>query len=467
MTDACLSNIEAEQALLGALLVRNDVLGIACDGLLPEHFSEAVHARIYEAAATIIRSGKLASPVTLKSHFERDETLHDIGGTVYLARLARAAVSIVNAPSYADIIRDLALKRAGVAILEDAAAAARDLPIDQSASEFLSSVATEISKVSEGAERQASTVTVARAASVALDSAAEAFRLGGRRPGAVSTGLRTLDDLIGGFVPGNLVIIGGRPSMGKSALAVSFAWNCATAGRPALFVSLEMTSEQLASRFLSLHSGVAYSRIEQGRFAEHEFQAMTRARDDMANFPLIIDDRSNATPGDVGALIARTKRKHPSLALVVIDYLGLLSAGDRYRGRKVDELGEMTAELKRCAKRQGVPVVLLCQLSRGPDSRENKRAGLADLRDSGSIEQDADVIAFPYREEYYLSRALDAALPGSSQEIEISDRLRDCRGIMEIGVAKNRQGPTGTARVSCDMATNRITDPEERMQAAA
>ena len=460
-------NIEAEQALLGALLVNNETLAVACNSVEPEHFSEPVHSRIFEATATLIRAGKLASPVTLKAYFERDATLEEIGGTAYLARLARAATTTVNAPEYASLVRSLATQRTARDILADAVDGIIDLPVDQSPEEYLATVSSDLLQIAEKGDPGKTTVNAAQGATAALDAAAEAYRLGGKRPGSVLTGLPSLDELIGGFVPGNLITVGARPSVGKSAFGAHCSWRCALMGTTSLFISLEMTTPQIFARFLSMHSGVAYSRIEQGRFSEDEYHALTLARDELAKLPLFVDDRSWATPADIASLIARTKRKFPDLALVVIDYLGLIKPGERYRGRKVDEVSEITAALKQCAKRHAVPIVLLAQLSRGPEGRENKRATLADLRDSGSIEQDSDIVIFPHREDYYLAHMLKAAVVGSAQEIELTDRLRECRGKMELAVAKNRQGPTGTAHVLADMGTNRITDAEERMLAAA
>jgi replicative DNA helicase len=449
-------NIEAEQALLGALMANNDALAFMGVQLDPRHFSEPLHGRLFEAIRSLIGQGRVANPITLKPHFELDSTLVEVGGMVYLARLMGAATTIVNAPEYARLIVDLAIRREAIDVAATAITDLQALPVDQTGEQYVSDLAREFSELSEEGEARRSSYGAEAVMVQAIDEAASAYQHDGKRPDALPTGLAALDDRIGGFVRGDLIVIGARPSMGKTALGLQLMANVATRSTPALFASLEMKSVKLGHRLLAMKTGIPFSRIEWGRFSEREFDIITEASRGLAQWPFAIEDRSGLSLSQLEAAIARQKVRRPGLALVVVDYLALMSPGDRYRGRKVDELGEISAGLKRIAKTADVVLVALHQLSREVERRDNKRPILADLRDSGSIEQDADAVLFIYREEYYLTREEPKA--DTSEYIDWQTKLRACAGLCEIVIAKNRQGPIGLAKLAYDPPTNRFTD---------
>lgn len=459
-----LINLEAEQALLGALLSRNDVLDVIEVPLQPEHFAERIHARIFEAAVTMIRAGQRADAVTMINHFKADETLAGIGGPAYFARLAASVPALVSAPHYAQAVHDLYLRREGVNRAQEAIQDLFSLPVDERPADFLAGLAHQISDLAAEYSGGGKTSFSAEAAAVAaIDSAASAYENHGKLPGSISTGIAALDDKIGGLARGDMIILGARPSMGKTALGVVLACNAARGGTPSLFMSLEMRAKQLGDRMISMalrpQAQLPYTRFARGRISEAEFAAATKAAGEVGKWPIAIEDRSDITIAGIRSAIARHKVRRPNLGVVVIDYLGLVQPGNRYAGRKVDEIGEISTGLKRIAKQMDVCMVVLHQLSRGLEGRDNKRPTMADLRDSGAIEQDADIVLFPFREAYYLARDLDAHA-GTAKAIEISDRLSQVGEDMELIIAKNRQGSTATVRAWCDISCNVIADRE-------
>lgn len=466
-----LVNIDAEQAFLGALLSNNEVLDNIGVGLLPQHFAEPVHARIFEASATMIRSGRRADAVTLINHFKADATLEQMGGTVYFARLASATVSILNAPSYAAAVHDLYLRRQAVYRAQEAIEELYTLPVDERPADYLAGLAHEISDLAAEDATGKTTYSAGAAILEAIDSAAAAYQNNGRLPGAIQTGIKMLDDKIGGMVRGDMVIVGARPSMGKTALGLQLACNAARAGTPAMFISLEMRAKQIGDRMLSMavrpKRAVSFSRLAWGRVSEPEFQDVVEAAREVETWGLTIEDRSDLNIAGIRTAIAKQKVRKPGLGVVVLDYLGLVAPSNRYAGRKVDEIGEISTGLKRIAKQMDVCMVVLHQLSRALESRDNKRPTMADLRDSGAIEQDADIVVFPFREAYYLARDLDAAEPNSNVAIDLMDRLQKVGDTIEIIIAKNRQGSTATARAWCDIACNCIADGEPGQMTAS
>lgn len=458
-----LRNVDVEQAFLGCLLTWNHVLAATDGQLEPQHFSEGIHARIFEASASLIREGRQASAITLRTYFARDDTLLQIGGMEYLARLAGSATAPQSAAGYARLIRELAMRRAAVRLAERAIDGLYELPVDLPPETFVAGLAAEFSGLAGGGTGEQTRFDAEALTTLAIDATAAAHQ-GGGDPDAIASGLKVLDAKTS-LCRGNLTIVGARPSMGKSALALSLCANVAKRGEPAVLISLEMRAKQLGHRLLSMATAqagrgmIGYSRMGAGRITEPEFgHIVDIAKEQVSRWPLTIEDRSSMTVVMISAVISQIKQKQPRLALVVVDYLGLVTAGDRYRGRKVDEVGEICAGLKEIAKRANVCLVALHQLSRANESRENKRPMLSDLRDAGNVEQDADVVIFPYREAYYLARALEAAEPGSSEALKLTDDLRTVHDAMELIVAKNRHGPIGTVKVRVDMATNLITD---------
>lgn len=450
-------NLEAEQALLGALLSNNAALAY-CEGLQPEDFSEGVHARIFEVATHLISEGRRADWITLKSHFENDATLKEIGGVAYLGRLAASATTIVNAPEYAKIIRDMAIKRRTMEIMSVSAEEISNLSYDVTGAEFAADLSMRLSKVASDGDQTNTRFTLKQALIGAVDQTALAYQNKGKRPDAVETGLKALDEIIGGLVAESLVVVAGRPSMGKTAMAAVLAYNAAKAGFRTDFYSLDMTVSNLAQRIASIEHRVPYERMQWGRISEVEFTLLTEASLKISNLPLSIVTHPGMSLMAVGAEISKSKMRNPDLFLVVIDQLSQINLGSKFMPR-IAEVTAITAGLKALAMRYKVCIVLLHQLSRAADAREGNRPQLSDLRDSGSLEQDANVVIFPFREEYYLTK--NVPKEGTSDYLDWQADMAAAKNKMEIIVAKNSMGRTGSARVKCELAINSITDFED------
>lgn len=426
-------NIEAEQALLGAILSNNDALHAVSSFLKASHFYDPVHARIFAAFVRFAEKGRLATVVTLKTYFDADDGLAEVGGAAYLARLAGAATVTVNAEDYARAIYELwALRTVRQTCIEVKEATDRLTP-DIDARELLARLEDQIYDLRSGAEKSRF-VTLAQAVQDVLERARLRQEITG-----VPTGLRDLDVRLGGFQPSELIILGGRPSMGKTALATTIAFNASAQG-PVLFVSLEMPSEQLGQRILSERSSVPLKTIRRGLATDADLDVMARESIGISQRPLFIEDGSGLTIAQIRSR-ARRVQSRSGLSLIVVDYLQLVGAGDRYRGNKVAEVSEVSAALKGLAKELRVPVIALSQLSRAVEQRDDKRPTLADLRESGAIEQDADVVLFVYRDEYYVQRS-EPSQADQKKYQEWLDRFTAVRGKAEIICAKARNGET-------------------------
>lgn len=474
-------NIEAEQALLGAILVHNEAFDRVAGFLEPHHFFDPLHGRIYEAASTLITSGHLASPVTLKSFFERDEALTEIGGTQYLARLAGAATTIINTEEYGRTIYDLAVRRDLIRIGEDIYNTAFDAPIDHPPSAQILDAEQALYGLAEKGKYEGGFIAFHESLKTAIDMAAAAFERDGGLSG-ISTGLADLDRRLGGLQPSDLLILAARPAMGKSALATNIAFNAARAyraehhadgsvdvkdGAIVGFFSLEMSADQLATRLIAEQSGIPSDRIRRGRIEEDEFHRLVRASQELQSIPLYIDDTGGLTMATLAARARRLKRQR-GLGLLVVDYLQLLSSPGRHSDNRVQEVTQITTGLKALAKELNIPVLALAQLSRQVESRDDKRPQLADLRESGSIEQDADVVMFIYREEYYLERTMPTE--GTPEFLDWQAKMDNVHGLAEIIIGKQRHGPTGTVRMQFQSDITRFSDlapkdhlPEEMM----
>jgi replicative DNA helicase len=455
-------NLEAEQALLGAILVNNEACDRVSAFLDPSHFFEAVHARIYEAASTFIRAGKLASPVTLKTYFERDETLKEIGGPVYLARLAAAATTIINAEEYGRTIYELAQRRKLISIGTDVVNNAFDTPVDATSRDLIELAEQSLYEIAETGKYGQGFQPFGRALTDAVDMAANAYQRDGGLSG-ISCGLRDLDEKMGGLQASDLIVLAGRPAMGKTALATNIAYQVAKHyradhqadgsvrvldGGVVGFFSLEMSSEQLATRIIAEQSGIPSERIRRGKIAEDEFHRIVEVSRELQSLPLYIDATGGLTIGQVAARARRLKRQR-GLGLLVVDYLQLLGGSTRraQEGR-VQEVSEITTGLKALAKELNVPIVALSQLSRQVENRDDKRPQLADLRESGSIEQDADVVLFIYREEYYLTRK--EPRPNTQEHFDWQEQMNRVTGVAEVIIGKQRHGPTGVVELQFD-----------------
>ncbi|MCC7016648.1 MAG: replicative DNA helicase, partial [Rhodospirillales bacterium] len=403
-------NLEAEQALLGAILVNNEALDRVSGFLAPGHFYDPLHARIYETLATLIHAGKTATPITVKSFFETAEPI-DAHTSVpqYLGRLAANATTIINAAEYGRTIYDLATRRALIVIGEDMVNTAYDSAIDQPPKTQIEEAEgrlyglAEQNKYGQGFESFNSALTTA------IHMANAAFQRAGHLSGA-STGLSDLDNKLGGLQRSDLIILAGRPSMGKTALATNIAYNVAKAyksqkgadgidevvdGGIVGFFSLEMSSEQLATRILAEQAEISSEKIRRGMIDEHEFRKLSETAAEMSRIPLYIDQTGGITIAQLSARARKLKRQH-GLDLLVVDYLQLLAGSKKGDGNRVQEITEITTGLKALAKELAVPIIALSQLSRQVENREDKRPQLSDLRESGSIEQAADVVMFVF-----------------------------------------------------------------------
>jgi replicative DNA helicase len=452
-------NLEAEQSLLGAILVNNEACDRVSGFLDASHFYEPLHARIYEATSTLIRSGKLASPVTLKSFFESDATLSEIGGPAYLARLAAAATTIINAEEYGRIVYELAQRRVLINIGTDIVNDSYDATVESSPRDLIERAEQELYQLAETAKYGQGFQPFGTALTDAIDMAAAAYERDGGLSG-ISCGLTDIDQKMGGLQRSDLIIVAGRPSMGKTSLATNIAYQVAKSyraehqtdgttkvldGGVVAFFSLEMSSEQLASRILSERSEIPSEKIRRGKISETEFQRLVEVSQEMSSLPLYIDDTGGITIAQLAARARRLKRQR-GLGLIVVDYLQLLAGSSRRASEgRVQEVTEITTGLKALAKELDVPVLALSQLSRQVEQREDKRPQLSDLRESGSIEQDADVVAFVFREEYYLERRQPRE--NTAEHFEWQEEMDKLTGIAEVIIGKQRHGPTGTIKL--------------------
>jgi replicative DNA helicase len=463
-------NIEAEQSLLGAILVNNDAFYRVSDFLESKHFYEPIHQTIYDTSASLIRMGKIATPVTLKT-FLPAET--DIGGMTvgqYLARLAAEATTIINAQDYGRTIYDLSLRRDLIGIGEDMVNVAYDAPVDFLPRAQIEDAERRLYELAESGRYDGGFQKFSQALTVAVDMAAKAFQRDGKLSG-IATGLRDLDTKMGGLQPSDLIIVAGRPGMGKTSLATNIAYNIARAYRGELqadgttkavnggavgFFSCEMSGEQLATRILAERTGIPSSSIRRGGISELDFEKIRESSIELQSLPFYVDETGGLSISQLTARARRLKRQK-GLDLIVIDYIQLLS-GSAKRGNenRVQEITEITTNLKALAKELNVPVIALSQLSRQVESRDDKRPQLSDLRESGSIEQDADVVLFVFREEYYLANKEPRAGTPEYEKWQIDMSL--VHGKAEVIIGKQRHGPTGTVELSFDAAVTRFGD---------
>ena len=452
------ANIEAEQALLGALLYDNAAYERLSDLLQGRHFFEPFHQRLYSAIEDHIRKGQLAEPIVLMERFKRDPAFEDLGGLRYLADLVDRAPPAANAPEYGRVVYDLALRRDLIRIGGEIAAAASG-DGDRSARDHIESAEQQLYTLAETGTTSTGFVDFSEALRGAVTMAAEAYGRDGGLSG-ISTGLMDLDKQLGGLHPSDLLILAGRPSMGKTALATNIAFNVAKAyawepqpdgsrktvnGGIVAFFSLEMSAEQLSMRILADASGVSSDRLRKGEIDASEFGRVRDAAIEIQEAPLYIDATGGLSISKLAARARRLKRQH-GLDLVVVDYLQLVTAGEGTRSEgRVQEVSQITMGLKSLAKELGVPVIALSQLSRQVEQREDKRPQLSDLRESGSIEQDADAVMFVYRESYYLSRTEPRT--GTPEHLTWQEELDQINNLAEVIIGKQRHGPIGTVKL--------------------
>ena len=463
-------NIEAEQALLGAILVNNEAFYRVSDFLEPVHFFEPIHQQIYRLARDLIRAGKLATPVTLKTFLDASV---DIGGMTvgqYLARLAAEATTIINAEDYGRTVYDLSVRRALIQVGEDMVNVAFDAPVDFSPRDQIEDAERRLYELAETGRYDGGFQRFAQALTTAIDMAAHAFQRDGKLSG-IATGLDDLDRMMGGLQQSDLVILAGRPGMGKTALATNIGYNIAKAWQGEIkpdghtstvnggivgFFSLEMSAEQLATRIIAEQTSIPSNQIRRGGISESDFEKIKDYSIELQNIPLYVDETGGLSVAQLAARARRLKRQR-GLDLVVIDYLQLLQGSTRRsQENRVQEITEITTKLKALAKELNVPILALSQLSRQVESRDDKRPQLSDLRESGSIEQDADVVLFVYREEYYhqMRKPLESNREKFAEWLAEADKVH---GKAEVIIGKQRHGPTGTVELQFDAAVTRFS----------
>lgn len=463
------ANIEIEQALLGAILVNNNAYDRVSDFLKAEHFFEPVHQLIYEEAGKIIRMDKIANPITIKTFLPADEKVGDITLAHYLARLAGEATTIINAVDYGHAIADLAIRRALIEVGEEVVNTAYGAPSDVTPRAQIEEAEKRLFELAETGGESRGFVNFSTALIQSVNMAAAAYQRDGHLSGC-ATGLNDLDRRMGGLQPSDLIILAARPGMGKTSLATNIAYNIAAAYEPEVqadgtvkaknggrvgFFSLEMSAEQLATRVISEQAEVSSSKIRRGEITPAEYDKLTYAVQDMQSKPLYIDQTGGISIAQLSTRARRLKRQH-GLDLLVVDYVQLMTGSTKNAGNRVQEITEITTGLKALAKELQIPIVALSQLSRAVESRDDKRPQLSDLRESGSIEQDADVVLFIYREEYYLqNKEPPQDDPGYA---DWYTKMEKARGIAEVIVAKQRHGPTGTVPLSFTAQFTRFSD---------
>lgn len=463
-------NIEAEQALLGAILVNNDAFYRVSDFLRSDHFYEPLHRKIYEVAAEFIRMGKVANPVTMKTFLPAEEKVGELTVTQYLARLAAEAVTVINAMDYGRAIYDLAVRRALITVGEDMVNIAYDAPVEMSPGEQIEDAERRLFELAETGRYDGGFGSFGDATKLAIDMANAAFMRDGNLSG-IATGLRDLDGRMGGLQASDLIIIAGRPGMGKTSLATNIAYHIAAAYEPVQqadgsfkpknggvvgFFSLEMSSEQLATRIISEQTEIPSSKIRRGDITEADFEKLVGCAQMMQNIPLFIDETGGISIAQLAARARRLKRQR-GLDVIVIDYVQLMSGTSRRASEnRVQEITEITTGLKALAKELNAPIIALSQLSRQVENRDDKRPQLSDLRESGSIEQDADVVLFVYREEYYHKNR--EPNPGTEEHMKWQAEMEQVRGKAEVIIAKQRHGPTGTVNLAFQGEFTRFSD---------
>ena len=455
------ANLEAEQALIGSILVNNDIIDEVSTIVKSSTFYDPAHIKIYEVIENLNNKGMIANPITLKNFFEKDNMLKDVGGTEYLVKLTRFSGSAKQAIDYAKIIHEMYLRRELV-LLSDTLSSDTLNASDQEQNAESIIVNTEKS-LFDLAERGSFSQSFLKF-NQALDQTIEMATLAMQNDQGivgVPTGLTDLDEKLGGLHKSDLIILAGRPSMGKTALATNIAYNASQhiskrqEKSSVAFFSLEMSSEQLSTRILSEQAKIKSDDIRRGKVTEEEINRYIETSRNIYNLPLYIDETPAITIATLSNRARRIKRLF-GLSLVVVDYIQLMRSSTNRNDGRVQEISEITQGLKALAKELSVPVLALSQLSRAVEQRDDKQPQLADLRESGSIEQDADVVMFVYREEYYLERKQPKL--GSIEHAEWQSKMNDVNGLADIILGKQRHGPTGTIKVEFEGIYTKFKD---------
>lgn len=469
-------NLEAEAAVLGALLIDNRLVDDVQRILREDHFFDPIHGRIYQAIIRmVVDKNMIANPVTLKPMFEADEALKELGGVGYLVKITESGVALIGARDFATQIYELALLRALIGVGRDMVEKAVDTSESVDPKEQIEEAEIELYKVAEAGGESGTTKTFAMAATEAVTMAQRALNSGGNVSG-YTTGFSSLNHHFGGLHKSDLIILAARPGMGKTALATNIAFQTSlrynrdqedgienSIGAPVAFFSLEMSADQLATRILSEQSKISSEKLRKGAISQEEFRSLARAAAELESLPFYIDD----TPGlTIAALRTRARRlkRQRGISMIVVDYLQLLQGSSRSDGNRVQEISEISRGLKTLAKELEVPVLALSQLSRAVEQREDKKPQLSDLRESGSIEQDADIVLFIYREDYYHGFAEPPMITETSSPEDREKRSAwelknaDISGQAQVIIAKQRHGATGTVTLRFDREFTRFYD---------
>ena len=469
------ANLEAEAAFLGAILIDNRVAEELPVAVRPEHFFEPLHARIFEKIAMLLDRQMVVTPVTLKPYFETDPAIQELGGTGYLARLTADGRGLLAPRELAQQIYDLALLRELVSVGRDLVENALDTSEEVEPMKQIEEAEASLFRVAEGAAGTSEAESFRGATTKALEMIETAINSGGHVSGK-TTGFTSINDKCGGLHNSDLIILAGRPGMGKTSLATNIAFNCAdrmlrdqrdgiekSVGAGVAFFSLEMSSDQLATRILAEQAGIPSEALRMGKISRDDFQQLSYASQRLAELPLFIDDTPALTIAALRTRARRLKRRH-DIGLIVVDYLQLLQGSGRSQDNRVNEISEISRGLKTLAKELQVPVIALSQLSRAVEQREDKRPMLSDLRESGSIEQDADMVWFVFREDYYVA-AREPKVPHGDADMKAHEvhaawqaEMESVYGLAELIIAKQRHGATGKVRLRFEPKITKFSD---------
>lgn len=473
-------NVEAEAALLGAMMIDNRLADDILDRIDAEHFFEPLHGRIFNAIRSLRANDMLATPVTLRPMFEGDEGMRELGGPAYLAQLTGSGAGLIGARQFAQQIYDLAMLRALVTVGRSLVDKAMDTSEEVNPRAQIEAAEEALFQVAADGGSANSVKTFAQATTMAVKMAEKALNAGGGLSG-VTTGLDTVNAKTGGLHHSDLLILAGRPGMGKTSFATNIAFNAAkrwmddmrlgippekSVGAKVAFFSLEMSADQLATRILAEASRISSESLRMGRISKQEFQQLATAAADLENLPLFIDDTAGLSISGLHTRVRRLQRRQNNqIGLVVVDYLQLLSgSGARASDNRVQEISEISRGLKTLAKDLNVPVLALSQLSRAVEQREDKRPQLSDLRESGSIEQDADIVMFVYREDYYVA-AKEPKRPKEGDDARVFEdhakwalEMERVFGLAELIIAKQRHGATGKVTMKFEPNITRFSD---------
>ena len=443
------SNLEAEQALIGSVLVNNEIIDEISNIVNNTKFFDPAHKKIFEVIESLNNKGMIANPITLKNFFESNEGLTEVGGTEYLVKLTRFSSSTRQAIDYAKIVHEMYIKRELISISNEINDQSKDEGLDKTGENIIEDAEQSLFQLAERGNFSQSYMKFNQALDQTIEMATLAMKSDKGIVG-VPTGLTDLDEKLGGLHKSDLVIIAGRPSMGKTALATNIAYHAAKVlhdnneKKSVAFFSLEMSSEQLSTRILSEQARIQSNDIRRGKASEEELNRYIETSRNIYDIPLYIDETPAITISSLSNRARRLKRLF-GLNLIVVDYIQLMRTFSNRMDGRVQEISEITQGLKALAKELNVPVVALSQLSRAVEQRDDKIPQLSDLRESGSIEQDADVVLFVYREQYYLEKK--EPKQGSIEHAEWQSKMSDIHGLASLIIGKHRHGSTGTVHV--------------------